>query len=387
LFLLLFLFLSFLDLAMPKFSFYPSPLTPSPAQNVTLAAFRGVHNTLKEFNWITETPKPKPTKSPKVASIAQPESPHTPQMKPSSIRSAVAREGKSSIWIEKEIVQQLTTYAETKNMSVSDAIAKFLKSDVQGKKDPEESAVCLVDTGLLKSLTSFAHCKVHRTPLTATVSTTGPIANVSLKCQQGYNTVHWCSSPEVSGYARRKESRYQLTNQLVFSFVSCHLRYEEFSKVCQALRIAGVTKTLFYSISKKAFEAIEPLVQKQLALARVFIILSTPCRILLTDATFSQRRDGNYCTTPFIVEGLYLTIHIEVGGKKSEGLKASELEAHLTKRGLQKLSEEKFPLLQLVHDEHSEVTKWASTELIKLFGKDARQTHDFWHKEKSLEKK
>jgi len=128
-------------------------------------------------------------------------------------------------------------------------------------------------------------------------------------------------------------------------------------------------------------------------------------RDILTDGSFSQRRDAQNAFTGFLSSRSFLVCHIEVGNQKKDKKSANELEFYLTKKGLNYLYDENFQVLMfclflsfigknenffqvrsITHDEHTEVTAYVNKHLGDLFP-GARHFHDFWHKLKSLDAK
>jgi hypothetical protein len=50
----------------------------------------------------------------------------------------------------------------------------------------------------------------------------------------------------------------------------------------------------------------------------------------------------NFCAVPFISNLLRTIVHLEIGGKLKDEMKATAMEMHLTKKGLEKLSKDRF---------------------------------------------
>jgi len=95
-------------------------------------------------------------------------------------------------------------------------------------------------------------------------------------------------------------------------------------------------------------------------------------RNVLTDGSFSQRRDAQNAFVPFMSATLLLVLHIEVGNQKKEGKTANEMENHLTVKGLRQLREFQFPVLGL-------------SSFHEIRGERERKRGERWREEKRKE--
>ena len=80
-----------------------------------------------------------------------------------------------------------------------------------------------------------------------------------------------------------------------------------------------------------------------LILILILILLSklkqiVEIRNLIFDGTFSQRRNAEWATVPFMSQNYNTVIHVEVGGQRANGLRANQLEFSLTKKGFEHLA-------------------------------------------------
>jgi len=297
------------------------------------------------------------------------------------------REGKISVSIQKDVYSELNQLMQIHSLgSISDAIKMLLgKEEIQRKKRKNPpSKVSLLEPGTLLKLSPFLFCPKHSSPLQVILKSIGQISCLSLVCGEGCPSVEWVSSLEKKNYRSTQESRFEVSNEFVFSFVASHLTFEDYFNVCEAFGLAPLSRCVFFSLSSQFLQKLDSLAQQHLKSMRDFS-QKIGDKDLLTDGTFSQRRDANWCTIPFISDALHTVVHIEVGGKRKDQKKATELESFLSKKGITFLSEENLEICNLVHDEHSEVTKWIKQNINWLFGGKCKERHDFWHKEKGCE--